>query len=167
MYYYNFTEISILIRFKLRTSTVSSSEIQSPEADTSVPTPPPITIHLYKSCSGGPYINTTLLATSVEDTSPVVVTKKLIMELLNACSKPETLLARLSALRGEEMVISYGGTTYTIKLPQILKSGDLERVFSALATIVGCCHLLFSEYCIIFIYLFIFATNIILTKKEC
>lgn len=91
-------------------------------------------------------VNTALMASSVEDTSPVAVTKKLIIEILNASSKPETVLARLSALRGEEMVISHGGTTYTIKLPQILKTSDIERVFSALATTVGCCHHLFSKY---------------------
>lgn len=84
----------------------------------------------------------------VEDTSAVAVTKKLINEILNASSKPETVLARLSALRGEEMVISHGGTTYTIKLPQIMKTSDLEKVFSALATTVGCCHQLFSKYCL-------------------
>lgn len=134
-----------LHRFKLRTSTVSSTEVQSPEADTSVPPPPPISIYLYKSCSGGPFLNTASLPLSVEDTSVFAVTKKLINEILSASSKSETVLARLSALRGEEMVISHGGTTYTIKLPQILKTSDLERVFSALTTTLGCCPHLFSK----------------------
>lgn len=133
-------------RFKIRTSTVSSSEVQSPEADTSVPPPPPITIHIYKSCSGGPLITASSLPSSVEETSVVALTKKLITEILSASSKSETVLARLSALRGEEMVISHGGTTYTIKLPQILKTSDLEKVFTALATALGCCPHLFSKY---------------------
>lgn len=124
---------------------MSSSEIQSPEADTSAPPPPPIVIYFYKTCSGGPLVNTHQLPASVEDTSPVAVTKKLVIELLSASSKPETLLARLGSLRGEEMVVSYGGTTYTIKLPQITKTSDLDRVFGALATAVGCCHQLFSK----------------------
>lgn len=124
---------------------MSSSEVQSPEADTSVPPPPPIIIHIYKSCSGGPLFSAALLPSSVEDVSAVAVTKKLITEILSASTKPETVLARLSALRGEEMVISHGGTTYTIKLPQILKNSDLEKVFSALATAIGCCPHLFSK----------------------
>lgn len=133
-------------RFKIRTSTISSSEVQSPEADTSAPPPPPITIYLYKTCSGGPLVDTSQLPASVEDTSPTAVTKRLVMELLAASSKSETVLARLGSLRGEEMVISHGGTTYTIKLPQLLKTSDLDRVFGALATALGCCHQLFSKY---------------------
>lgn len=125
---------------------MSSSEVQSPEADTSVPPPPPVTIHIYKTCSGGPLITASILPPSVEDTSAVAVTKKLIAEILNASSKSETILARLSALRGEEMVITHGGTSYTIKLPQILKISDLEKVFSALATALGCCNNLFCKY---------------------
>lgn len=74
-----------------------------------------------------------------------MVAKKAVSEILGASSKPETVLARLGALRGEEMVISHGGTTYTIKLPALVKTSDLENVFSALSSSLGCCQNLFSK----------------------
>ncbi|KAI4458642.1 polycomb group protein [Holotrichia oblita] len=133
-------------RFKLRTTAISSNipDVQSPEADTSAPPPPPVTVHFHKTCQGGPLFDTTQLPSSVEDISSVMVAKKVVSEILGASSKPETVLARLGALRGEEMVISHGGTTYTIKLPALVKTSDLEYVFSALSSSLGCCQNLFS-----------------------
>lgn len=131
-------------RFKGRTLTVvNTSDIQSPEADTSAPPPPPITVYVYKTCTGGPLVDVTQLPATIEDPSPVELAKKIVLELLSASSKPETMLARLGALRGEEMVITHDGNTYTIKLPALQKASDLENTFSALAASLGCCQQLF------------------------
>ena len=132
---------------KLRTPTITSSilDVQSPEADTSAPPPPPIVIHMYKSCQGGPLINVTQLPATIEDISPAGVVKKLISELLSSSNKAETVLARLGTLRGEEVVISHDGITYTIKLPSLMKTEDLENAFIVLASSLGCCQNLFSK----------------------
>lgn len=42
------------------------------------------------------------------------------------------------------MVISHGGSTYTIKLPTLQKNSDLDTVFSTLSSSLGCCQYLFS-----------------------
>ncbi|XP_022905806.1 polycomb protein Scm [Onthophagus taurus] len=127
-------------------TTISSStlDVQSPEADTSAPPPPPIVVHLYKTCLGGPLFDATLLKPSVEDQSPVGVAKKLIAEIMRTSHKAETILARLGALRGDEMVITHEGSTYTIKLPVLTGKSDLENVFEALSTSLGCCSNLFA-----------------------
>lgn len=120
------------------------SEVQSPEADTSAPLPPPITIYFKNDCIGGALLDTGLLPVSVEDATPITLTKSFINKILSASHKPEAVLARLGALRGDEMAITYLGTTYTIKLPQVLKPLDLESVFQAVVSTLGCCHNLFS-----------------------
>ncbi|XP_056644274.1 polycomb protein Scm [Diorhabda sublineata] len=125
-------------------SSTASEVIQSPEADTSAPPPPPIVIQFRKNCSGGPLIDTTLFPMSVEDSTPSDLAKKLINQVLNASHKSETILARLGALRGEEMVITHEGSTYTIKLPQLVKASDLEGVFHTLEQALGCCRNLFG-----------------------
>lgn len=127
-------------------SSTAPEVIQSPEADTSAPPPPPITICFRKKCSGGPLIDAMQLPLSVEDVSPIILAKKLVNQLLNASHKSETILARLGALRGEEMVITHGGSTYTIKLPQLSKASDLENAITVLCQTVGCCHNLFGKY---------------------
>ncbi|KAG5891166.1 hypothetical protein JTB14_000554 [Gonioctena quinquepunctata] len=129
------------------TSSVSSTAaevIQSPEADTSAPPPPPITVHFRKGCLGGPLVDSSQLAASIEDTAPEILAKKLVGQILNASHKSEKILARLGALSGEEMVISHNGNTFTIKLPQLLKAGDMEGVFQALAQALGCCQNIFA-----------------------
>ncbi|XP_018328250.1 polycomb protein Scm-like isoform X2 [Agrilus planipennis] len=147
-------------RFKIRTfslpstttpasattnNTVSTTiDVQSPEADTSAPPPPPIVVHLRKSCMGGPLIDSSLLPLIIEDTSPVDLAKKLVVELLGASNKPDVVLARLGSLQGEEMVVTHEGTSYTIKLPGLQKASDLEGVFTALVTSLGCCSQLFA-----------------------
>ncbi|KAF2885257.1 hypothetical protein ILUMI_20923 [Ignelater luminosus] len=132
-------------RFKARTMTIiSTSDVQSPEADTSAPPPPPITVYMHKACLGGPLIDTIQLPSSVEDTTPTAVAKKLVTALLAASSKAETILARLGALRGDEIAISHGGSTYTIKLSTLQKASDLEHVFADISTSLGCCQQLFS-----------------------
>lgn len=120
--------------------------IQSPEADTSAPPPPPVNLYLRKTCSGGPLIDVAQLPTSLEDVSLVALTKKLIYHILNASHKAETILSRLGALRGEEMVITHDGNTFTIKLPQLSKPNDMENVFGVLAQAVGCCQNIFGEF---------------------
>lgn len=42
-------------------------------------------------------------------------------------------------------MITHMGTTYTIKLPQLAKSADLENVFTALASALECCHNMFCN----------------------
>lgn len=121
-----------------------SNDVQSPEADTSAPSPPPITIYTHKNCLGGPYIDVAQLPDTIEDTSVTAVIKKLILDILGASSKPETILAKLGNLRGDEMVISYNNNTYTVKLPTFLKNSDLTGVFHILGTSIGCCQHLFS-----------------------
>lgn len=116
---------------------------ESPEADTSAPPPPPIVLHFRKSCSGGPLIDTTQFPDTIDDTTPSTVAKKLVNELLNASHKPEKILARLGALHGDEMVITHGGNTFTIKLPQLRKASDLENLFPILSAAIGCCQNLF------------------------
>ncbi|XP_063906464.1 polycomb protein Scm [Zophobas morio] len=123
---------------------ITSTVAEAPEADTSAPPPPPITIQIRKSCSGGPLIDSTQLPPTIEETTPKSLAKSLISKILSASHKSETILARLGALRGEEMVITHMGTTYTIKLPQLAKSADLENVFTALASALECCHNMFS-----------------------
>lgn len=118
--------------------------MQSPEADTSAPSPPPISIYTHKNCLGGPYIDVTQLSSTIEDTSLVAVTKKLISDILGASNKPETILARLGNLRGEEMSITHNDNTFTIKLPVLVKNADLTNVFNTLGTTLGCCQHLFS-----------------------
>lgn len=125
---------------------MSALDVQSPEADTSAPPPPPINIYVHKTCLGGPLIDVTQLSASVEDTTPIAVAKKLVSDILLASGKAETVLTRLGALRGEEVAISHGGTTYTIKLPTLNKASDLDNLFSSLATSLGCCQQLFSMY---------------------
>lgn len=124
---------------------ISSPDVQSPEADTSVPPPPPILIYFNKSCLGGSFIDVEQLPQLVEDTSPIIVAKKLISELLETSHKPETILSRLGSLRGEEMVISHNGNAYTIKLPAIQKASDLENVITSLASSLGMCPRLCSK----------------------
>lgn len=119
--------------------------MQSPEADTSAPPPPPTVVHFYKTCLGGPLIDTEHLPASVLAASPAEVAKKLIGELLLSSSKPETILARLGTLAGEETVISYRENAFTIKLPTLQKASDLDNLFSVLATSLGCCQRLFSK----------------------
>lgn len=153
---HNVHKLNIHFRFKVRAtstssaSTTSNIEVQSPEADTSAPPPPPISIYTYKSCQSGPLIDASQLPSIIEDTVPVDLAKKFICELLKASNKAETILARLSTLRGEDMVISHGGNSYTIKLPSVTKSGDLENVFSALAQCLGFCQNLFSRLNLIY-----------------
>lgn len=126
-------------------SSTAAEIVQSPEADTSAPPPPPIVIYFRKSCTGGPLIDSTLLASSVEDSSPADLAKKLVNQILSASHKSEKILARLGTLSGEEMVITHEGNTYTIKLPQLVKASDLEEVFHILAQALGCCRNLFSK----------------------
>lgn len=76
-----------------------------------------------------------------------MLAKKLINQILLASHKSETILARLGALRGEEMVITHDGNTYTIKLPQLGKAGDLTNVFQIVSQALGCCHNIFGKLC--------------------
>ncbi|XP_068911715.1 polycomb protein Scm [Tenebrio molitor] len=122
---------------------ISSTVAESPEADTSAPPPPPIAVHVKKSCAGGPLVDSLQLPSAIEEATPKALAKSLVGKILSASHKSETILARLGALRGEEMVITHLGTTYTIKLPQLTKSADLDSVFAALASALGCCHNLF------------------------
>lgn len=126
-------------------SSTAPEVIQSPEADTSAPPPPPIAIYFRKSCSGGPLMDAAQLPTSVEDISPIALAKKLVNQILNTSHKSETILARLGALQGEEMVISYNGGTFTIKLAPLSKASDLENVFHVLSQALGCCHNIFGK----------------------
>lgn len=126
-------------------SSTAPDIIQSPEADTSAPPPPPISIFFRKNCSGGPLIDSTQLPNAVEDISPILLAKKLVNQILNSSHKSETILARLGALRGEEMVITHNGSTFTIKLPQLSKASDLENVFNVLSQTLGCCHYMFGK----------------------
>ncbi|KAJ8944719.1 hypothetical protein NQ318_007932 [Aromia moschata] len=130
------------------TPTVSSTApevVQSPEADTSAPPPPPITIYFRKNCSGGPLIDPSQLPSVIEDTTPTALAKKLVSQILSASHKSETILARLGALRGEEMVITHDGNTYTIKLPLLTKASDLRNVFQIISQALGCCHNIFGS----------------------
>lgn len=146
----------VIFRFRFRQAFVASPPvsstapeiIQSPEADTSAPPPPPITIHLRKNCKGGPLIDATQLPTTVDDVTPGILAKKLVNQILTASHKAETILARLGALCGEEMVITHGGNTFTIKLPTLSKASDLENVFSTLSQTLGCCHNMFGKFLI-------------------
>ncbi|KAB0802043.1 hypothetical protein PPYR_04229 [Photinus pyralis] len=122
---------------------VNTSDIQSPEADTSAPLPPPITVYVYKTCTGGPLVDVAQLSTNLEDSSPLELAKKIVLELLASSSKAETMLARLGALRGDETVITHNGNSYTIKLPIPQKASDLENVFASLSASLGCCQQLF------------------------
>jgi polycomb protein SCMH1 len=124
---------------------ISSTVAESPEADTSAPPPPPIAVHVKKSCAGGPLVDSLQLPSAIEEATPKALAKSLVGKILSASHKSETILARLGALRGEEMVITHLGTTYTIKLPQMTKSADLDSVFAALASALGCCHNLFCK----------------------
>lgn len=127
-------------------SSTAPEIVQSPEADTSAPPPPPINIRFRKKCSGGPLIDSTLLPSSVEDISPTILAKKLVNQLLNVSHKSDTILARLGALRGDEMVITHGGNTFTIKLPQLSKASDLENTIHILSQTLGCCHNLIGKF---------------------
>lgn len=133
---------------------ISTSDIQSPEADTSAPPPPPITVYMHKTCLGGPLIDTAQLPSSVEDTTPTAVAKKVVTALLAASNKAETILARLGALRGDEIAISHGGSTYTIKLSSLQKASDLEQVFADISASLGCCQQLFSKLTYIILHSF-------------
>lgn len=155
----------ICFRFKVRTSSTTSTssvitppvnnvEIQSPEADTSAPPPPPIVIHVYKTCQSGTLFDAAELPSTIEDISVTALAKKLVTEILRASSKTETILARLGALRGDEMVISHGGSTYTIKLPTLHKTNDLETVFTTISSSLGCCQHMFSKYSAILTFIF-------------
>ncbi|XP_030748827.1 polycomb protein Scm [Sitophilus oryzae] len=129
------------------TPPVSSSVpdvVQAPEADTSAPSAPSTPIYFRKKCSGGPLIDTAQLATTIEDSSPIGLAKKLVGQLLDSSNKSEKILARLSALNGEEVVLSHEGTTYTIKLPQLNAVSDFENVFQAVSQALGCCQHLFG-----------------------
>lgn len=121
-------------------------EIQSPEADTSAPSPPPVVIYIYKSCQSGSLFETSTLPSSIEDTSLLNLAKKLVLEILKASSKTETILARLGALTGEEIVISHAGSTYTIKLPTLLKTSDVETMIMEISSSLRCCQQLFSKF---------------------
>lgn len=101
---------------------------------------------------GGPLIDSTQLPNSVEDVSPILLVKKLVNQILSASHKSETILARLGALRGEEMVISHNGSTFTIKLPQLSKASDLENVFNTISQVLGCCHNIFGKFCFKFTF---------------
>ncbi|KAJ8927613.1 hypothetical protein NQ314_019891 [Rhamnusium bicolor] len=92
----------------------------------------------------GPLIDAIQLPSNIEDTTPAALAKKLVNQILIASHKSETILARLGALRGEEMVITHDGNTYTIKLPQLAKASDLGNVFQIVSQVLGCCHNLFG-----------------------
>ncbi|XP_060524773.1 polycomb protein Scm [Cylas formicarius] len=129
------------------TPPVSSSApdiVQSPEADTSAPSPPPTVIYINKTCSGGNLFDTSQLPRVIEDVSLTTLIKKLIIHLLGISNKSEKILARLGALQGDEMVISHEGNTFTIKLPHFGSVGDLNGVFQTLSQALGCCSNLFS-----------------------
>lgn len=145
-------------RFKIKAAVggpaapISSTTEVPPEADTSAPPPPPIVVSVREGCSGGSLVDTGQLPASLEDANVAVLVKRLVKKVLGASHKSETVLARLGALTGEEMVITYGGATYTIKLPQFGKVEDLEVVFTALASALGCCPNLFCEYGGVFLF---------------
>lgn len=127
------------------TSTVTTAEVQlHAEADTSGPPLPPVVLYIHKPCLGGPYIDIAELPVKLEDTSMLALTKKMVSAILKASNKAEVILAKLGALRGEEIAIGYNGTTYTIKLPLVVKASDYEAVFQALSASLGCCAQLFS-----------------------
>lgn len=136
-------------------SSTAPEVVQSPEADTSAPPPPPIIVYFRKNCLGGSLIDSTQLPNSVEDVSPILLAKKLVNQILSASHKSETILARLGALRGEEMVISHSGSTFTIKLPQLSKASDLENVFTVLSQALGCCHNIFGKFYLSFNFIHI------------
>ncbi|CAH0552455.1 unnamed protein product [Brassicogethes aeneus] len=127
----------------LPVSTVSP-EVQSPEADTSVPSPPPIVIYFRRSCLGGPFIDVKSLPVSIEDVIVSDLLKKLVKQLLAVTHKAELILSRLGTGSGEEMAVTHAGSTYNVKLPTALKSTDLDNVFRALATSLACCQNLFA-----------------------
>lgn len=131
-------------RIKPRNSTIITTEILMPEADTSAPPPPPMTIYIRRSCAPGQFLDATRLPSSCEDTSASGVTKRLIQAILSASSKPDNILARLGNLRGEEIAVTHDGVTYNIKLPPVNKSSDFLSVFSVVSGAIGCCPQMFT-----------------------
>nr|XP_023023358.1 polycomb protein Scm [Leptinotarsa decemlineata] len=115
------------------TSSVSSitvEVVQSPEADTSATPPPPIAIHFRKSCLGGPLIDSTQLVSSIEDTSPAVLAKKLVSQV--RCQ----LFICISTFKSVKLIIK--------NETKLSKAGDLEGVFQTLSQALGCCQNLFA-----------------------
>ncbi|CAH1982511.1 unnamed protein product [Acanthoscelides obtectus] len=117
------------------------------EADTSAPPPPPVTVRFRRQCALAAFAlldPTRVPEQGVEDSQPRQLAKKVVQAVLAASRKPDTVLARLGTIRGEESAITHDGNTYTIKLPQLVKASDLLQLFQILAQTLGCCQNMFG-----------------------